>query len=348
MRARNRVRFQYIKDRGYEVTAWPRKRGKPANPNQKFTVELFQYAQWLFKFVDPASLGTATLTTEQTGWYPRDLLLRAVTGNWIEVELPDGSLLLGEQATMQSPTNFLDLISQTPGAILYRGEIKWSALAPGAAGNVLTSQGPGNAPTWATGGGGGGGSIWYMNPPSAGDFTLLSADATNLALTDNADAGLLIDGGAPVTGDKKRFAYQSIASPSTDWTATARLQYAIDSANYSYVGLLAQDGATGKCFSAIFNSTGGITATTWPGLSGYTLQNGLFTPRGPMHWLQLAKVGTNLVARCSPDGKQWLDVATVAIASALTNNPTRVGLFVGYNKGSGYAVKAACEYWSFT
>jgi hypothetical protein len=49
--------------------------------------------------------------------------------------------------------------SSTQGAILYRGADAWLPLAPGAAGQVLTTGGPDANPTWRTptGGSGGGG-----------------------------------------------------------------------------------------------------------------------------------------------------------------------------------------------
>lgn len=46
-------------------------------------------------------------------------------------------------------------IGNTQGSLLYRGASSWSALAPGTAGQVLTSGGAGANPSWAAGGGGG-------------------------------------------------------------------------------------------------------------------------------------------------------------------------------------------------
>lgn len=42
----------------------------------------------------------------------------------------------------------LDIISSTRGSILYRGASGWAALAPGTAGQVLTSAGAGADPHW--------------------------------------------------------------------------------------------------------------------------------------------------------------------------------------------------------
>lgn len=51
----------------------------------------------------------------------------------------------------------LDGLSATRGTVLYRGAAAWLALAPGTAGQVLTTGGAGADPAWAAGGGGGGG-----------------------------------------------------------------------------------------------------------------------------------------------------------------------------------------------
>lgn len=51
----------------------------------------------------------------------------------------------------------LDLIDDTRGAVLYRGATAWAALAPGTAGEVLSTNGAGADPAWIPQSGGGGG-----------------------------------------------------------------------------------------------------------------------------------------------------------------------------------------------
>lgn len=62
----------------------------------------------------------------------------------------------------------LDGISSTRGTVLYRGAAGWSALAPGVAGNVLSTGGAGADPSWIApgGGGGGAGSAFKGYPPA--------------------------------------------------------------------------------------------------------------------------------------------------------------------------------------
>lgn len=68
----------------------------------------------------------------------------------------------------------LDQISTTRGTVLYRGLLGWAALAPGAAGNFLKTNGAGADPSWAAAGGGGG-ILYGAGPPATalgnvGDF----------------------------------------------------------------------------------------------------------------------------------------------------------------------------------
>ena len=53
---------------------------------------------------------------------------------------------------------YLDTLGSTTGDLLVRGASSWSVVSAGTLGYVLTSNGPGTAPTWQAGGGGGGGS----------------------------------------------------------------------------------------------------------------------------------------------------------------------------------------------
>lgn len=54
-----------------------------------------------------------------------------------------------------SASGVLDWIGSTRGSVLYRGAGGWSALTPGTATHVLTSNGPGADPSWAAAPGGG-------------------------------------------------------------------------------------------------------------------------------------------------------------------------------------------------
>ena len=89
----------------------------------------------------------------------------------IRQAVPSG-VVLGRRSSGSGPVEFisiedeftqaaLDSISSTQGSVLYRGASAWQALAPGTAGQVLTTNGAGANPSWETGGGGGGGAISF-------------------------------------------------------------------------------------------------------------------------------------------------------------------------------------------
>jgi hypothetical protein len=59
-----------------------------------------------------------------------------------------GGDLTSNRVLSASVQAILDQISTTRGVILYRGATGWTALAPGAAGTKLTSNGAGTDPTW--------------------------------------------------------------------------------------------------------------------------------------------------------------------------------------------------------
>ncbi|WP_371432873.1 hypothetical protein [Novosphingobium sp.] len=90
--------------------------------------------------------------------------------------------------------------------------------------------------------GSGGSGAWWFSPPLASSFTLGSGSATYLTLTDDADAGLLVNGGAPVSGDANRVAYRTIADKDSAWDLKMRVDLLIPTDNYSGAGIAVNTG----------------------------------------------------------------------------------------------------------
>lgn len=96
---------------------------------------------------------------------PGAVLYRGASGEWVILAPGTDGYILRYEATGTHPewvafpstSDLLDTLGTTRGAILYRGASAWAELAPGTAGDVLTSQGAGADPHYAPGGGGGGG-----------------------------------------------------------------------------------------------------------------------------------------------------------------------------------------------
>lgn len=87
---------------------------------------------------------------------------------------PGGTALI-----FDTVTSVLDSLGAARGDILYRGTSGWTVLAPGTAGNVLSTNGAGADPSWiAAGGGGGGGPQHYGMAPAGFDPRNSNASGT--------------------------------------------------------------------------------------------------------------------------------------------------------------------------
>jgi hypothetical protein len=87
----------------------------------------------------------------------------------------------GNQISGQSLSNILDSnIGSTQGTIIYRGASGWQALAPGAAHNVLSTNGPGADPAWVPQSGGGGGGKTWAFPNGTGSWSVSAATSMNV------------------------------------------------------------------------------------------------------------------------------------------------------------------------
>lgn len=241
----------------------------------------------------------------------------------------------------------LDQITNVHGSVLFRGAAGWEALGPGTAGRFLKTNGAGADPEWAAGGGGGGGN-WWFDPPTAAEFTQATGGAHGWAsLTDDADEGLLFDAGTPFSGDDSIYAYKAIATPGANWQVTMKARPLIQTTNYSAFGLLVQNSANSRIQGIYFAN----------GSEAWSLKHLRLTPssfssetvismNGDVSWVRLARVGGNLQAYASADGKAWALHSTVTIASWLVNDPDRVGFGVLYNRGSGMNVVGSIQNWT--
>ncbi len=72
------------------VRTWPRKRGPGGSPAQLLQRAWFKGANQLAKVVEPTQQNLAIAMTKGTGLYPRDLLLRQMSGGMYRVITADG------------------------------------------------------------------------------------------------------------------------------------------------------------------------------------------------------------------------------------------------------------------
>lgn len=122
---------------------------KVTSPVQKAQNEAFGWAckatTWAIDFDRIA----AEEGSKGTPWLPRDILVAAMYGTLVTVVTRDGRTFGGARLVAADIQALLNQITDTPGAILVRGEDSWIGLGPGTATQVLTAFGSGLIPQWA-------------------------------------------------------------------------------------------------------------------------------------------------------------------------------------------------------
>ena len=73
--------------------SWPRKRGKTATPAQQEQRDWFALANQRAKYAAAPMIAAAIDAAKGTGWYPKDLILRAMSGGMWNIRMPDGQLI---------------------------------------------------------------------------------------------------------------------------------------------------------------------------------------------------------------------------------------------------------------
>lgn len=130
------------------VRKWPVKRGKNAAPKTKVYQEWFREALALVKRMEPGFLHQMMLLTKGGPLYPRDLALNMLSGHYCFFTMWDGRKLFPEAYQVDVSTA-LDVISQIPGTIMFRGKDLWEPVLPGLPGQTLFFNGADTPPVWA-------------------------------------------------------------------------------------------------------------------------------------------------------------------------------------------------------
>lgn len=195
----------------------------------------------------------------------------------------------------------------------------------------------------------GGGGAWYFQPPSAASLSLASGDATNLTLTDDSNAGLLFDAGAPVAGPVLRTAYRTLTNKTLDWDLKVKMSCPNTSAAFSAIALYLGDSVAGKARTLEFRDNLTLDCITWTAITGGTRASvGVVTPRYNVNWWRVRHVGTNYEFMVSTNGKNWASLITVADTTHTTSRVDRVGFCVFYQRATGMQLMGEVEYFSLT
>lgn len=93
----------------------------------------------------------------------RDFLIIQLFTRAFYIIMPNGKRVYS-MASLQDTSQLLDVLSQTPGSLLFKGPDWWTGLLIGTPGQVLTA-GAGGLPEWAAGASGGGPPDRFLSPP---------------------------------------------------------------------------------------------------------------------------------------------------------------------------------------
>lgn len=149
---------------GYTIRMWrgvavvhrrtPAKK-KKLSPKQKAAIENFRHLSNVAKYVCHMDYQAALDMSANTQYLWRDLIYMMASGRLFRFSMPDGTEFYS-LAARTSTSDLLDVLSPTPGTMMWRGQNFWEAIPPGAEGQVLTNQGPNTPPAWLNPAGGGG------------------------------------------------------------------------------------------------------------------------------------------------------------------------------------------------
>jgi len=186
------------------MQTWPKKRGKPKSPVTQEQNEWFKEANLLAKYADGAAQWMAIEVAKNGPWYPRDLLMSAMAGRLFESIIIDGQEYRSV-AVRDDVSSDLDFLAGTEqGTIIVRGPDLWSALTPGLAGNILTSNGTGLLPSYQAGAAAGGKAISTAIPAGTVNARAEACQATVFRAIQNFQIDELGSGISGTAGDVLR------------------------------------------------------------------------------------------------------------------------------------------------
>jgi len=159
---------------------------------------------------------------------------------------------------------------------------------------------------------------------------LLSADATNLTVADDADVGLMVKSGASASGDLSRVAYRTLTNKALDWEVVAHIQILMNDADYRKAGLMLMDSTSNRhIICGQMNEYAPFGIIKFASLSGYDGAIESITFKTQPSFFRATSVGTTLTFYVSHCGKNWIQVASTPVLDHFSARPDRIGF--GYN-----------------
>lgn len=188
---------------------------------------------------------------------------------------------------------------------------------------------------------GSGGKPWFWNPPTASSFSYAGYDANAPTLVDDSDVGMQMTWSVPLSGDRLRFLYRTLATPSGDFDWKFHADWMNPNLNWAGWVIGLRDSVSGKqVFAVAYN--GSLAASAIRTLTGFTgAGTNLSLDNGMSDWLPLhnrwVKSGTNITYFLSIDGKSWAQIYTTTTA-ALGFTPNQVFFGITYNRATGVPI----------
>lgn len=199
-------------------------------------------------------------------------------------------------------------------------------------------------------GGGGGGAAWWFSPPTAASLNLSNTGGTNLALTDDADAGLLVDNVNMTGSTQTRRATRTLTNPSLDWDFRMRFSLSMSEGSDHGFGIVILGSTSDQLaftvrgneavLAIVRNSSGGVVSVP---ISAAATEN------TAVRWMRAQRIGGSIFFYVSAEGKLWKQVGAGILASTLSGGPNRVGFTTDCNSTSStYVITAAIENFTLT
>lgn len=209
--------------------------------------------------------------------------------------LEDGDVTLSADAQA-----ILDEIAASQGSLLFRGATGWEVLGPGAAGDVLQTNGTSADPSWetpTTGGGGGGGGLIHAAPIPRGT-TVSNTGQASKGIQFYAELGFDVYGVRTCMTEKTGATYQA-----TLWTLSGGNLGTQVASTPSWVGAANADKTveatfTGGPYTLTADTTYVVLVTATSEISTYALplystNSGSYFSNLPARSVVYARIATN-------------------------------------------------------
>ena len=330
-----RQRFVIRQTRGRLVLQkWPKKRG----PNQTPAARYWVY--WLAECMRLWNYGPAAMKhwyQDGTRGIPAkapDIYLQMQRGKWGFFTKYDGTWY-PPKAALDYMSYSLDLITNKIGGLLVRGTDDWEGIEPGAAGQILTAQGPSTPPIWSTPSP----TQFPFTVPTLSDFTVVNQTVETIGDTPQ---GIQVSAHASAGGDSLCCLLEPMDH--TDDTITlAMTAYLSANSQQSTAGIVLYNTLTGKAQTwALAN--GGPHSTpnyslewqriNWSDLNTASAiaSNHHYAPIGGPIWFRMEHNSLYRTLYLSLNGTDFEPVQSVANTDYLT--PNRIGFFLDQNSNT--------------